>query len=216
MTTKLNAQEFYPWMGFKSRELTSFDQRPDSIRGKAYRLNTGAPCKSWFPEGVKFEVDSKSGPVLADSIPNVVLLKIVSARLKGVLEEQSSGEIEFLPVEVLDHQHVPVDSPYFVANALTVISCMDHEQSDFVMSALDKTQVHHIRRLVLDLTKIPEETNLFRLAEEPDLVLVRGDLAEAINDSGCTGINFTDIRDYGKQYRPIDRAALASRILEGK
>ncbi len=84
------------------------------------------------------------------------------------------------------------------------------------MSALDKTQVHHIEHLYLDENKIPAETNIFRLGEETSLVLVKNDFAKSIIDSGCTGISFIDIRDYGKQYRLIDRVALAKSLLENR
>lgn len=208
--------KFSLWAHVKNNDLASFDQRPDSIRRKAYLLNEGIRCKSWFPEDVEFTMDDNKGMVLVDSIPNRTFLLIFSEKLKSILEKEAPGEIEFLPIQVLDHQKNKVESSYYIANVLTVISCTDHQKSVYEMSALDKAQVHHFEHLVLDKAKIPNNTKIFRLREKTRLVLVRHDFAKLLVDSGCTGINFMNIEDYGKQYRPVDRVALARELLKNR
>jgi hypothetical protein len=209
-------QEFSPWMHVRNNDLASFDQCPDNIRRKAYLLTEGVGCRDWFPEDVEFKMDDNKGLILADSIPNGVLFLIVSEKLKAILEKEVPGEIEFLPIQVLDHQKNKIEARYYIANVLTVVLCMDYQKSVYVMSALDKTQVHHFKNLVLDNAKIPENTKIFRLGEETTLTLVRYDLIKVIIDSGCTGMSFIDIKDYGKQYRPVDRVALAKKLLENR
>jgi len=209
-------QEFSPWMHARDNNLASFDQCPDNIRRKAYLLTEGVRCGDWFPEDVEFKMDDNKGMALADSIPNGVLFLMVSEKLKAILEKEVPGEVEFLPIQVLDHQKNKIEPRYYIANILRVASCTDYQKSVFVMSALDKTQVHHFKNLVLDKTKIPEKTKIFRLGEETTLVLVRHDLVKLIVDSGCTGMSFMDIKDYGKQYRPIDRVALARELLKNR
>lgn len=206
MSEILEREQFYPWQHAQDDSLAVLDEVPDSIRKQSYLLNKRQPCRDWFPEGVQFAMAERGGIRLADSIPNNTLLLIVSGKLKGLLESEASCEIEFLPISILDHEKVPVQDDYYIANVLYSIQCMDVEASDFVQSAMDESQVHHIKQLVLDHQKIPEQTNVFRLGEELDTILVRGDLANRITATGCSGMHFINLADYGKQYRTVDRA----------
>ena len=216
MTMNNKTQEFSPWMHVRDNDLASFDQYPENIDRKAYLLTEGISCKGCLPEDVEFSMDDNKGMITTDSMPNNLRLFLISEKLKAILEKEVPGEIEFLPIQVLDHQKNKIESSYYIANFLTVVACMNHQESVYVMSALDKTQVHHFKHLFLDKTKIPDNTKIFRLGEQKRLVLVRRDLANLILDSGCTGISFIDIKDYGKQYRPVDRVALAKKILENR
>lgn len=206
MRKAYDEKSFYPWKHIKDSELACFDEVPENIRKKDYLLNKGQSCSEWFPGQVCFEINKGVGIKLSDSIPNRVLLLIVSDKLKHILEAEASCEIEFLPINIVDHEKSPLQADYYIANVLSSIRCMEATTSDFVPSAMDKSQVHHIKRLVLDESKIPEKANIFRLGEEMDTVLVRGDLANLITSAECNGMRFIDLEDYGKQYRRIDRA----------
>lgn len=214
MNEKYDEKSFYPWMHVQDRKLVKIDEAPDIIRGEKYLLNTGKSCSDWFPDQIYFEMYNKNGTQLSDSIPNVLLLLIVSDKLKKILEAEASCEIEFLPINILDHEKSTLQADFYIANVLSSIRCMDAEASDFVPSSLDKNQVHHIKRLVIDNSKIPEKANIFRLGEEMDTVLVRGDLVNLITSAQCTGIHFIDLEDYGEEHRPIDRMEMISKLLD--
>lgn len=214
MSVKHRDAVYHPLVHDSSDEnLILVDQPPDSIRKQNYKLNQGVSCAGWFPENVLFEMSEDRGKVLSDSVENNSLLLIVSQKLKEFLESHAKEWIEFLPVGILDHEKQPIEAPYYIANVLRTLPCMDEARSDFVPSALDKTQVHHIKRLVLDVDQIPEDAKIFRLGQERDLILVRSDLAEAIKSAGMTGIQFVALEDYGEQYREVDRVEWAKRLL---
>ena len=217
MSTKVRDYIYHPWIhDWSDENLMQFDDSPDSIEGHGYKLDEGVPCSDWFPENVLFEMSEEGGKVLTDSVANHALLKIVSQRFKTFLENHAKEWIEFLPIGVLDHEKQPIKAPYYIANVLRTLPCMDETRSDFVRSAIDKSQVHHIKRLVLDTDQIPEDANIFRLGQEQDLILVRSDLAEAIEGAGMTGIYFMPLDDYGKQYRKVNRLEMIKRILAEK
>lgn len=199
---------FSPWVHLYDDHLAELDSYPDSINRKAYLLLDGVQCKEWFPDDVAFSMDESEGMV-ADSIPNSLRLFIITEKVKTILEKSISEEVEYLSVKILDHEKNVIESNYYIANFLTVLPCMDSKKSDYVMSSIVKTQVHHFKHLFLDTAKIPKGTKVFRLGEQTRLVLVRQDLAKLLLDAGCTGMDFINIKDYGKQYRPIDRLALA-------
>lgn len=208
---------YYPWgHDWSDESFIQFDDSPDSIEEQDYKLSDGMPCSDWFPENVLFEMSEDSGMILTDSVPNHALLYIVSHRLKTLLESHAKEWIEFLPIGVLDHEKQPVEARYYIANVLRVLPCMDETRSDFVRSAIDNTQVHHIKRLVLDFNQIPEDAKIFRLGQERELVLVRSDLAHEIGCAGMTGIGFMALEDYGKQYRKVNRHEMIKQMLAEK
>ncbi|WMJ74181.1 hypothetical protein RCC89_13540 [Cytophagaceae bacterium ABcell3] len=217
MRNERSERIYHPWLHDWSHDgLIQIEDTPDSIEEDDYKLDEGILCSSWFPENVLFEMSEEGGKVLADSVPNHALLHIVSPRLKDLLEIHAKDCIEFLPIGILDHKKFPVETPYYIMNVLRTLPCMDEERSDFVRSAIDKSQVHHIKRLVLDEDQIPDDANIFRLGQERDLILVRSDLAEAIKREGMTGIYFMAIEDYGKQYRKSNREEMIKRLLAEK
>ena len=194
---------YHPWEHPTSDpSLAWIDASPDSIIQDDFRLNEGVSCADWFPDDVVFDVSDDYGIKLADSIPNMILLRVVSDRLRKVLEQHAGASIEFLPVRIRDKKRRLVKAPYYVANLLGSVACMDRSRSDFDMSHLDKGQVSRFRRLTLDPSKIDPSVKIFRLAEMMELVLVRDDLAAAIERAGCTGLDLLPLEDFGAEYRP--------------
>lgn len=181
--------------------LAWLQQRPPEIGDKKYLLNEAVRCADWFPPEVAFKFAPNKGITLADAIPNTLNLVFVSAKLKGLLEKRANAEIEFLQVQLRDHKGRRINQPFFVANVLTAAECLDRKRSKFVIDSLDKTQMLRITWLVLDGKKLPHGPRLFRLGEMRDLLLVHHDLVQAIEDEGCTGLRFTDLEDYGAQFR---------------
>ncbi|WP_157774697.1 imm11 family protein [Melittangium boletus] len=176
--------------------------RKEELDGKGYLLNEGVPCKDWFPEGLIFDLSKERGSKLTDSIPNTFALLVVSARLKGLLEKETpQGTIEFLPVRLRTPRKKVLDAPYFIANVLGTVACMDVKKSDFTMGRIIKDQVQHFRRLVLQEEKIPKNAKIFRLAERSRLILIREDLGQTIVDEDCTGMIFQELEDYGSEFR---------------
>ncbi|OJH34180.1 imm11 family protein [Cystobacter ferrugineus] len=195
---------YYPWVNDEEDESFAWldSHRKEELDGKGYLLKEGVPCKDWFPEGLIFDLSKEGGSKLTDSIPNTSALLVVSEKLRGILErETAKGTIEFLPVRLRTPRKKVLDAPYFIANVLGTVACMDAKKSDFTMDPISKDQVHRFRRLVLQEKKIPKDTKIFRLAERSRLILVRENLGQTILDEDCTGMFFQELDDYGSEFR---------------
>lgn len=193
---------YHPW-GHDARDdsLAWTKDRPAEISEKKYLLNEAVPCADWFPLDLAFKLAPNKGVKLADAIPNTLHLAFVSSKLKGILEKHSGTNIEFLPVRIRDHKGRIVKASYFIANVLDAAECLDRKRSRYGDNPLDKEQVGRITLLVLDEQKLPAGKKLFRLGEKRELLLVHEDLVHLIQEEGCTGLRFIDMKDYGAEFR---------------
>ena len=198
--------DYYPWL--EDDEDDSFAwiyDTPPELMETDFQLQEGEPCSSWFPKDLTFDLSPEHGSKLTDSIPNTDRHIIASEKLKELLEARvSPGSIEFLPVRLRNPKKKLVDKKYFVANVLKTVGCVDKEQSEFVMDAIDKGQVNYFTRLTLDEKKIPEDATLFRLGEKTDLVIIRSDLARVLLDAKCNGMMFIVMEEYGAEFREAE------------
>ncbi|WP_437605283.1 DUF1629 domain-containing protein [Sorangium sp. So ce834] len=195
---------FYVWTYSEADpSLAWIDELPDGIAEKGYLLNEGAPCAGWFPADAALGISDEYGIKLPDAIPNTALIHVVSDKLRKTLDERSGASIEFLPVRILDKKRRPDKRTYQVMNLLGSVACLDRSRSDFDASHIVKDQVARFRTLVLDEARIGPHAKLFRLADMPDLVLIREDLAAEIQAAMCTGMTFQRVEDYGSEYRDL-------------
>ena len=115
---------------------------------------------------------------------------MVGEKLKSVFDEHSGANFEYFPVTILDKKGRPDKRPYYVANLLDTVDCVDMEKSSYVMDSIIKDQVMYFKELILDESKIPEDKAIFRLKDKTDLIIINDPLSDAILDAGCTGIDF--------------------------
>jgi hypothetical protein len=196
--------KFYPWIEDDEDDSFAWITKDSEFLMRCrdtYQLREGIPVNSWFPGDVVFTLAEDYGIKMTDSIPNTLNRLIVSQKLKGVLEEKSGADIEFLPVHIRDHKGRTVHEPYFIANLLGTVECVDREKSQFRTSAIRPDQIFTFFRLVLDTSKIPPEARIFRLKEASNLVIAREDLADDILNAGCDGMMFLEMEAYGAEFR---------------
>lgn len=172
---------------------------PEAIRSESFKLTTGVPADGVVPDALPFDVSPEFGVELADSIPNSVNLRLVSARLLALFASAGVAHQAF-PITVRNARGRVEAEPYFVLNILEQRACADLERSLYGR-ALIRGRIARIRRLVLDPSRIEPPTAAFRLAECPQLVLVREDLAARIETSGMTGLRLETLEDYGRAWR---------------
>jgi hypothetical protein len=194
--------DYYPWCDDQDESFAWIVETPKEIDDDEWRLGEGKPAASWFPKEVTYRLEKEGGVKVGDYIKNASRLLFVSARLKEFLEKNASeSRIEFFPVKIRNHKGRLIDKPFFIANPIGAVACLDQEKSDFRWGAIAKDQVDRFRRLVLDESKIPRDLKLFRLAEQTNLVIVRRDLAQDIVDNDFTGMFFMEMEDYGMEWR---------------
>lgn len=193
---------YHPWTHDDDDAFVQIDETPPEIEDKDFLLDEGRPASSWFPAEVIFDFSPDGGLKPGDSVPNILGLYIISEKLRSILESASSARFEFLPVKLRNHKQKLLPEPYFLANLLDVVSCVDRERSEFRMNLLIKHEIRRFKRLVLDTSKLGPDTKIFRLGEKPEMVIIREDLAYTITAAGCTGMEFMPMEDFGAEFRP--------------
>ncbi|HYO53975.1 imm11 family protein [Archangium sp.] len=154
---------------------------------KSWELTEGTRLKESIPESTTFTLAPDSGDILCDFIPNISSVLVISSRAKEMLEAEGLREgMEYLPVTVLDKRGRPTKSRYYLANVLRKVPCMDRGNSEFVPGSDDEILI--VERLKLQEERIPREARLFRLGECPEVIIIRSDLLQRIQDEKLTGL----------------------------
>ncbi len=183
-------EDYWIWLYDTNEDDAIITKTPEKINGQDWKLCKGMSCSDWFPEEVIFELDPNRGKVLSDAIHNVLGLHIVSEKLKTILEE-SGTEYEFFPVRIKNHNGKLITEPFFVANLVGTISCIHREKTVCKQDSFNKDQLNYYKKMVLDPEKIPEGTQIFRLAETPRLILASDSFSDRIKiEEKCTGPSF--------------------------
>jgi hypothetical protein len=118
---------------------------------------------------------------------------VISQRLKEQIATLAgAGEIEFLPVAILNHKGRVASSEYFVLNPVGSVDCIDIEKSGAVWNAIDQTDISHFERLVLQNDAVPADVGMFRLAHRTRTNLLRRSLAEKLSSDVFTGLHFLE------------------------
>lgn len=196
---------FLPWVHAQSPEYAILKTgMPKGTIGVLARVAFGRPIADAYVEDMVLDLEPGSGRFLPDSLDNTGNVYIVSGRLRDLLSA-TGASFEFLPVRIRNHKKRVEKAPYYLANLLESIDCMDKARSDFDPSEFDESEAFTIRSLVLAPKKIPDEAKIFRLRSLPSLFLVRSDLADEITRvKKFEGMLFKDIERYGEEFRPPD------------
>jgi hypothetical protein len=117
---------------------------------------------------------------------------LISERFKDLLVAEGVTGVELLPVELRDHKGKPLDARYFLMHP-PALECLDDVKSEPQYNHIDPDSINELNQLVIDESKVPESTMVFRIRRINDssLVLVRKRLAEALEKAGMTGFEFS-------------------------
>lgn len=156
---------------------------------------SGAMIDKW-PKGqtLDFSEDSPEGMVLTDQITNSFSWLIASKKFKDLLEKLNLENLEFLPINFLDHKGRARKEPYWIVNFTNLISAVNQKQSIFKKGV--GGTLKSFKKLVLldDVEK--NGPPLFCLKEQPTMFLFRQDLKEKIEKLGLTGFRFKASHEY--------------------
>lgn len=166
-----------------------------------YRLLQGVPLESEFPSDVVFHMhaDFKTDLLLVDNLLNSDMLIVASGRLKNWFQVKEIPKLEYLRVGIIDHKGRPVGDEYYILHPIDPVDCIDKANSVFKASTIDPDNISSFKKLVIDETRIPADRGMFRLKGFWDIVLVRRDLAEALDQEGFSGLGWLEISDYPKK-----------------
>lgn len=191
------AHEFLVWANASVENAVMIDD----VRGipDPWELNEGVSRAEGFPDDAVciMDPDRPHDTLLVDNLRNTDRLVLASTRLKEFLESRALSKVEYLPVTVLDHKKRPAaGGNYWIVHPLDPIDCLNDEECGAKFSAIDKTKIKFLKKLVIDESKIGSDRHFFRAQRYNKATIVRRDLAEAIQEQGFTGIRWVELEDY--------------------
>lgn len=118
-------------------------------------------------------------------------------------------------------KHIIEYNHYFIANVVGLVDCVDHEKSELeyflppelrtskeVARPIDEdifkgpfadenpNKIDFITRLVLDYSKIDHSLKIFRLLDQPDLLVFHKNIVDQIISSNLSGFVFEPVSEY--------------------
>lgn len=162
-------------------------KRSSSIK-KPWRLTEGVPMGEDFPPNAEFPIDPKWGDMIADVVPNVFNVLIVSKRVRDILQSEDVSDVEYLQFVILDKKGRIKSKDYCVANLIGSVDCLDAANSVFKDDPMEKGQIIDIECLNIIKEKVPEDKKLFRLAQRRHLFIIRNDLLQRLQGDEITGL----------------------------
>lgn len=156
-----------------------------------YRPARGIEMGELYTEPLTLQMASEaSGIQVPDLVHNAFNYLMVSGRMRAVLEEHATGEIEFLPFILLDHKGKVAADDYSIANVLSQCDALDRERSDGHLKSGRRKEFQRLLEMALDHDQIGADLNIFRVSAMRKLVIVREDLRAALEQAELTGLNF--------------------------
>ncbi|RKH12958.1 hypothetical protein D7Y13_25840 [Corallococcus praedator] len=173
---------------FDSRAVKVVDL-PDKVEDYFY-LSDGVPMASYLPPTTELSLYEEAGDMFTDFIDNPDCVLYVSQRVREVLASRGLvGEaVELLPFVLLDKRGRRVRESYAIANPLVSVPCLDFERSKYRRRVGRANELAEVNRLHLREDSLPDDAQLFRVAEYTEMMVLRSDLLEAFQQAGLTGL----------------------------
>jgi hypothetical protein len=164
-----------------------FEDSLDIIRGVSLAVR---------PQGVRFHMDPNfpkqvEVPDWVKNLPNAI---VVSRRLKDFIAA-AQPDVQYVPIQILDTKGRVASIDHFALNPLPLVDAIDRAKSEIDWNPIDPELIAACTTMVLDESRIPSGMRLFRLKHYPSKILFARELAQAIKQSGFTGIKFIEVED---------------------
>lgn len=159
-------------------------------------LRSGVSLSDGFPSDAYFSPTPKSQVAqLADAVAtregNGVM--VVSSGLRDFLVDLHCPALEFLPVQIHDHDGNVASDSYWIANSFHVVDALNEDEMGIVRNPLDKS-IMAMQRLALRSDALDDEPVLFRARGFEQRVLVRRDIADTIA-AQFSGVFFYELHE---------------------
>lgn len=163
-----------------------------------WKLTNGASVAAEWSEEVSMSMDSdfKKQIKLADHLCNPCRVIVASPALRTSLEEWGVPNLEFLPLQIINHKGKLASDEYTIVNLVTTQNCIDTAASGVTWNSIMPEYIGSVEQIVLDEGLIGEDASLFRAANFAEPMFVRRDLADALLDAGLTGLEFYELDEW--------------------
>ena len=155
-----------------------------------YITSSGEEIKQWSE--VVFEYDSTEGNVLTDYLANLYRWFVVSENFCNMTRKMLEGQVQYLPIGVIDRfTEIRVYS-YSVANIVTLIDALDLNNSKYDVFELDGEKIVFVEKYALKSSEIVNK-HIFRLKNDTIPIFVSETLKKIIEDNKFTGFEFLEV-----------------------
>ena len=183
---------FVAWKARSGMNLCSLS-RIDNVENPI-DLQKGLPMDDW-PENAVMIMDANYPKALKleDNVYNLRSFIVASKALKDVVEEQNPPDVQFLPVAIQNHKGKIASRDYFIIHPTRLEDCIEIEKSGVEWNPIDEDIISVWETLVVDEARINPTSILFRFKQAPTKILVRRELADALESAGFSGLRFVNI-----------------------
>jgi len=130
-----------------------------------------------YPENIK----------LYDFVENTLNLLIVSERTKTVFDNEEVKDLDYIPVQLVDHKGNIAGKDYYIVNFLKRQPIIDMDNSEYDLSYVSNL-ILDIDLLCLNITEVDSDAKLFRSTTEATMNFIRDDLLQALQRAELKGI----------------------------
>jgi hypothetical protein len=163
-------------------------KRPSFLDERGLRFNIGAPVKPWFDAPLEIALTGDDDGLLSDNLSSPGLPGLlVSPRFRAALEAAGVANIQYFAVNLTSRLNDGSSHPYFIANIVGLIRCVDFQRSDITLDPGPPTVVDSIDHLVLDETRI-EGMDIFRLGELAGVIVISSRVKAEIERAQISGV----------------------------
>jgi len=160
-----------------------------------YELKDGLSRAEGWPDDASFAMNPSypRDVALADAVytRGGDGLPVVSPALRAAIEAAEPPDVEYLPVRLIDHKGAVVAEDYVIAHSVHVVDALDHDAMGIEWNALDPMAIQTCDRMALREEPLAHAPALFRPRNFTHRVLVRRDVAEALE--GFSGVFFDEL-----------------------
>jgi hypothetical protein len=166
--------------------------------GPVFKLQNGIPRNGDAPVNAYYTMKANlpQNTVFTDSLRNMDVLIVGSAKLRQFFEARKSKCVEYLPVGIMDHKGKLSPREYSIIHPVVPVDCLDEAKSGARYSRIAKQDIANVKKLVLDPSKLDLERELFRLDRFFRVILIRRDVAVEIDKAGLTGMRWVEPSDF--------------------
>lgn len=181
--------DYWVWLACSEKDSAIIKSFPNDGPDD-WELLEGDPIAEQFPEAVKLKF-SPSRPDnirLYDFVNNTLLLRIVSKRVRAIFDQFSIDQVEYIPVEIMDHKGNLASNDYFLMNVMDTQPIIDMKRSKYEMCMIEEDQISDFDEIRLSTEQTDKDARIFRSDRQASLYFMTDDVVQAIKAAGLTGL----------------------------
>jgi len=186
MTT---VDDYWVWLECSEKDSAIIKSFPND-GPESWELFEGEPLAAQFPEIVrlKFSPSRPDNIRLYDFVENTNLVRIVSKRVRAIFDQFSIDQVEYIPVEIMDHQGNLASNDYFLMNVMNTQPIIDMKRSKYEMCLIEEDQISDFDKIRISTEQADKDARIFRSDRQASLYFMTDDVVQAIKAAGLTGL----------------------------